>query len=377
MENTTTDTVRRRNQVRWSRFVFTLNNYTEAEYEQLKETSKTTKWFIMGKEVAPATGTPHLQGACVIGKQLALSSIKKWPGMARAHLEEMKGSPVDSHKYCSKDGDYYEWGTSPKPGERNDLKNVAQRVLAGATMQELASDPETSSMIIKYSRGLIALRSFTIPPRDPTTPPTVIWIHGPTGSCKTRTAFEASKRIYGCDPWISNGGLFWFDGYDGQPVAILDDYRTGDCKWQFFLRLLDRYPLRVPVKGGFTEWVPRLVFVTAPGGHQSMWNFKTPEAVSQLTRRITAEISAPEELPRVHELRRADGGALLLPALPEERPLVSTTPVLQQQQPVLDVFRRDPGERDLVNLSFRNLALLNNWDDEDSTFVHPKPFNKH
>ena len=363
----TTRPVGRRNAPRWSRFVFTLNNYTDLEYTQLKESSITTKWFIMGKEVAPATGTPHLQGACVIGKQLALSTIKKWPGMERAHLEEMKGSPVDSHKYCSKDGDFYEWGVSPKPGERTDLKQAAQRILAGATMQQLADDPDMSGMIIKYSKGLIALRAYVTPPRDPNTPPTVIWLSGPSGTSKTRTAFEVSRRLYGCDPWLSNGGLSWFDGYDGQPAAIIDDYRTGDCKWQFFLRLLDRYPLRVPVKGGFSEWIPKLIFVTAPGGHLQLWSFKTPEAVSQLTRRITLEAEAPGELASVHTLLFPDRGALVLPVLSAADAAVCVAG-LPRQQPVLDVLRvaERLDERQLVNMSFRDMARLNpHWDDSE------------
>lgn len=370
MENTTDGTVRRRNQSRWSRFVFTLNNYTEAEYNDLVETSKQTKWWIMGKEVAPATGTPHLQGACVIGKQVALSSLKKWPGLARAHIEEMKGSPKDSHTYCSKDGEFYEWGRSPQPGERNDLKMVAQRIMAGATMQELANDPDMSMMVIKYSKGLIALRSFVLPPRDPVTPPTVIWVHGPTGSCKTRTCFEASERLFRCPPWISNGNLSWFDGYDGQPVALLDDYRTGDCKWQFFLRLLDRYPIRVPIKGGFTEWIPRVIFITAPLGHKQMWNYKTPEAVSQLTRRITLEAEAPYDLGRVSALLGIPHQELVVPLLSGED---TVSHFGFGDGDVDDGEFGDLSLGEQQQLSMKDLCRLHNWDDRDSTFVHPTP----
>lgn len=322
METTTaaqpTGTVRRRtkNGTRWHRFVFTLNNWTEEEFEQLKETAKSTKWWIMGKEVAPETGTKHLQGACVIGKTVAMSTIKKWPGLARAHLEIMKGQPIDSLKYCSKDGDFFEWGTSPKPGERTDLIAVASKVLAGATMQQLAMDPETSTMVIKYVRGLTALRSYVTPPRDPEYPPQVIWIYGPTGTNKTRTAFEASKRVFGCDPWISSGTLQWFDGYDGQPAAIFDDLRTSQCRFDFLLRLLDRYPFRVPIKGGMVEWNPRLIIVTSPYGARRMWNLKTEEALDQLSRRITLEVSAPESLSGVYELLRLEDPGLVVPVLP-------------------------------------------------------------
>lgn len=49
---------------RVSRFVFTLNNWTEEEYGHLERFASGTKWFVMGKEVGE-NGTPHLQGNCV------------------------------------------------------------------------------------------------------------------------------------------------------------------------------------------------------------------------------------------------------------------------------------------------------------------------
>lgn len=316
---------------RWSRFVFTVNNWTQEEWDSLKQTAIQMKWWIMGKEKAPDTGTPHLQGACVIGKQLAMTSIKKLPGLERAHLEMMRGSPIQSREYCTKDGDFFEHGVLPKPGERNDLAIVAKRIMNGATMTDLANDDMANTFIIKYSKGLTALRSYVAPTRDPTKPPIVVWIFGPTGTNKTRTAFEASKRFSGQSPWISNGGLTWFDGYDGQSTVIIDDYRTGDCKWNFLLRLLDRYPIRVPYKGGFTEWAPSLIFITAPYGHKEMWNYKTPEALSQLTRRISMELTSPEELPRVYEMLFHEDQTFGSPGLP----ILLGDAIDEQQQPQL------------------------------------------
>lgn len=52
---------------RLRRIVFTLNNWTQEEYDWLTTTLPTlpqpkVTWMIVGKEVAPETGTPHLQG---------------------------------------------------------------------------------------------------------------------------------------------------------------------------------------------------------------------------------------------------------------------------------------------------------------------------
>lgn len=97
---------RNRSGDRISRFVFTVNNYTAEEWLSLEvNLSSMVKWLIIGKETGE-NGTPHIQGACVIGKQVAFSTIKKWPGLARAHIEIMKGSIASNKTYCSKEGDW-------------------------------------------------------------------------------------------------------------------------------------------------------------------------------------------------------------------------------------------------------------------------------
>jgi hypothetical protein len=43
------------------RFVMTINNYSEADFSTLKKLCKDTIYYAWGKEIAPTTGTPHLQ----------------------------------------------------------------------------------------------------------------------------------------------------------------------------------------------------------------------------------------------------------------------------------------------------------------------------
>nr|WAE43251.1 MAG: replication associated protein [Cressdnaviricota sp.] len=83
---------------------FTLNNYTDEEYEQLKTHghTKCIKWII-GKEVAPTTGTKHLQGYFYHKNSRTLQCMKKINN--RLHLERSKGSPEENLTYCSKAGE--------------------------------------------------------------------------------------------------------------------------------------------------------------------------------------------------------------------------------------------------------------------------------
>lgn len=82
----------------------------------------------------------------------------------------------------------------------------------------------------------------------------VYTLWGPTGTGKTWNAIEQlagndMDQIYmvGC-PTSSKQSL-WFDGYEGQPFLILDDFDSSFCDLRFLLRLLDKYPFQVPIKG--------------------------------------------------------------------------------------------------------------------------------
>lgn len=281
----------RRKQQRLRRFVFTLNNWTPEEYEYIVvDFAPTTQWMIVAQELG-ANGTPHLQGACVLGFQMAFSNLKTTPGFERAHVEPMHGTPQDSRAYCSKqDPEPFEHGELPKQGKRSDLENASEKILNGATLRELAHDGN-ATMIVKYFKGLTTLRSLVRPPRNG--PPTVFWLHGPTGTGKTRTAMECGRLLsQGVDDiWVSSGTLRWFDGYDGQRVAVFDDFRSKHVSsFAFLLRLLDRYPTNVEIKGGFVNWTPDVIFITSSKHPDQTFETRKnfiPEDLAQLHRRLT------------------------------------------------------------------------------------------
>lgn len=263
--------------VRARGYCFTINNWTEADQAHLEKAE--CEYLVYGKETGEA-GTAHLQGYIYFKNQLGFAGAKSRIG-DRAHIERARGSPAENRAYCTKSGDYVERGTCPSKGARNDLHLMRQII------------QETSSVrkVIEQVNSLQAVRSAEImlkyaePGR--TDPPTVHWYHGPTGTGKTKTAFEVARNKEPSEePWVSHGGLQWFDGYDGHGVVILDDLRPDDCKFNFLLRLLDRYPLRVPVKGGYRSWRPHTIFITSPFSPIE-FICGSNEDKQQLTRRIT------------------------------------------------------------------------------------------
>lgn len=84
---------------------FTLNNYTEEDYNKLKDTcTQFCKKFIIGKEVGKK-GTPHLQGYCYFQDGKTFDAVKQLLGTA-LHLEKAKGTAEQNKKYCGKDENY-------------------------------------------------------------------------------------------------------------------------------------------------------------------------------------------------------------------------------------------------------------------------------
>lgn len=297
-------TIRRvRNGSRLTRFCWTLNNPTEAEisfHTEPETWSKHPRYTMFGREVG-ANGTPHLQGFTVLGTQTAFSTVKKWPGFIRTHIEPCRGSVTDNIKYCSKeDQEPFTWGEAPADkggGKCKELVEATKAVEEGLSLHAMATSNDHGVAIVKFHRGLTVYRSLREAPRRSCQPPAVFWFYGPTGSGKTSTAYRcAAGNSGGSDEepgsdnlWISSGSLQWFDGYDGQRMAVFDDFRTDHCKFPFLLRLTDRYPLRVPFKGGFVNWAPEIIVITAP--HDIRTTFATrdthrPEDIHQLFRRL-------------------------------------------------------------------------------------------
>jgi len=158
-------------------------------------------------------------------------------------------------------------------------------VLNGATARDIAFDENVSSYQ-SIRAGELMCRLRRLEPRIEA--PVVYWLHGSTGSGKTRFAFEYADEN-DLELWVSSDNLKWFDGYDNQKAVLFDDFRASHCSFAFLLRLLDRYPMRVPIKGGFVFWNPSIIFITSP--YKPKYVYKrfeeNVEDLNQLKRRIT------------------------------------------------------------------------------------------
>jgi hypothetical protein len=84
-----------------SSFVFTINNYTDEQVENLKAIPCLR--CSAGFEVAPTTGTPHIQGVIMFSKPMRRNAFKKVIG-GEFQCDKMRGKWADQ-AYTAKDGD--------------------------------------------------------------------------------------------------------------------------------------------------------------------------------------------------------------------------------------------------------------------------------
>jgi len=103
-------------------WLFTVPNYTDEVllHLQLVGESPDTTYLVVGREVAPGTGLPHLQCFIKFNSNKRFAAVQQL--LPQCHLTCARGSAEQNRRYCTKDGDYEEWGTVPTPtqGRRSD-----------------------------------------------------------------------------------------------------------------------------------------------------------------------------------------------------------------------------------------------------------------
>jgi len=258
---------------------FTINNYTDDDIEALDALE--SKYLVYGKEVGE-NGTPHLQGYVVWNNPITFGGCKKRLGTA--HIEVAKGNAEQNYEYCTKDGDFYESGTKPQQGARTDLKKIKSRILNGDRIDSVVLEECENVQQIRFAE---MLKKFCPPPERQE--PEVYWLYGPTGTGKTRWCQQ-----HFTDAWWAGETLQWWQGYFGQRVVIIDDFRGDMCKFHWLLRILDRYPAMVPNKGGSCWLEAEVIIITSP--FHPMRVFHDREDMQQLIRRIDHIICTDTEV---------------------------------------------------------------------------------
>lgn len=79
--------------------------------------------YVIGEEICPTTGTPHLQGYAEFKEKIRWSAFKNLPKGIRWKARVPKATRADNVRYCSKDGKFISWGTCmPKKEYKIDIE---------------------------------------------------------------------------------------------------------------------------------------------------------------------------------------------------------------------------------------------------------------
>jgi len=275
-------------------WVFTLANYTEEHRTVISTTTANASVYVCYQpEIAPTTGTPHLQGFVSFANPRQLNGVKRLFAPAAPHLEPARGTVAQAVEYCQKEETrdpnagfgFVEFGTvptGPGQGSRTDLDAIGTRLREGESLISIAE--QFPGDFIRYGRGFAEYQVMFQPRRDFKT--TVRWFYGSTGTGKSHAArAEAGLDAY----WKNMDSSKWWDSFTGVENVVLDDYRCNFCTFSFMLRLFDEYPLQLEMKGakGGVQFASKLIIVTAPQRPEKMWASRSTEDMNQLLRRIT------------------------------------------------------------------------------------------
>jgi len=269
MKDTTKESKKYRN---WA---FTFPNYPNTELVDNIE----CRYIGYAHEIAPTTGTPHLQGfICFYNATTYKSVIKQMPG---CHVEHMKGSMRQNETYCSKESKLIERGDKPvtndDKGRANQLRWQRTRELA----KEGKLDDVDADIYVQHYNTLkrIQMDHAQRPEVRPET--SGIWIYGKSGVGKTKLVFEQYP-----DHYVKSRNKWW-SSYTGQDVVVCDDVGLEDAKWMgsFLKDWAGQYPFQAETKGSSMIIRPRLFVVTSQYSIEDLWYDQ--ETRDALNRRFT------------------------------------------------------------------------------------------
>lgn len=238
----------------------------ENEWENWKKLLENPKveFAVWQTEQCPKTDKLHYQAVWKFKNSDRFDWVKKQ--LPTVHLEHVK-SPEAAVKYCQKedtrvDGPFQkgEWINGNNKRARN-AEEFNEAVRSGASLKQLTE--LDMGRVERNYKGIKFIQSLTRP-KSHAGGRTVIVLWGKAGSGKSDYAFRKYPDAY---IFPQSASFTHIDGYDGEPVAIIDDITDErgvvGIKFDMLLKLLGDQPYRTNWRGCPCWWNPRLVIITS------------------------------------------------------------------------------------------------------------------
>lgn len=270
------------------RYCFTIPNYTKknlAEFHELAGSLDEHRYICYGLEVSTETELKHIQGYIEFHQAQRFFHLHSYIKLLRRgkeikfHIEIANGTAEQNKKYCSKDGDFYEFGEPSYQGKRTDMIEIKEMVREDPkSLPKIIDEHCNNPQQLTYAQKLQPLY---FQPRDPNNPPHVFWISGKSGSGKTSMVYKQFSDI------CSVSSYKWLGtNYSQNECFLMDDFRSDCISFEQLLKITDRYPMNIEFKGGFIQLNSPFIIITSPDPIDETFEFHQ-EDLTQLHRRMT------------------------------------------------------------------------------------------
>lgn len=247
-------------------------------------------YYHAAHEIAPTTGNHHIDAYYEMSTQRKnTTEIKKFEktfGKGFGDLQSAKGTAGENCDYSQKEGRRMESAgvAGAGQGERVDLKAVKDEIMSGQKTVDQVT-VEQPEIYHQYGRTLTKIQDLALRKQFRTEMPITTWVYGPTGVGKSHWLFKDfnPETHY---LWKDDNG--WQDGYTGQSVVLINEYRGG-IPFAELLQILDKWPYFIRRRG--REPAPMLAtefrITSSMSPSQVYKNIAETDNINQLLRRVT------------------------------------------------------------------------------------------
>lgn len=236
-------------------------------------------YLIVGKEVCPTTGTPHLQGYIHFVNKKSFDQVVAMYD-ARMHWEAAKGSCQQNKTYCSKEGDFFEYGKVMMDAKMRSQQATEEYENTRLCAMEGRLDDITAKHFVAHNQAIKNIMKDNMAKPADLNDTCGIWIQGPSGCGKSRYAREHYA------PFHTKAINRWFDGYRLGENVIMDDMDPRHHGMEQLIKTwTDRYHFKAEIKGSAMNIRPNQFVITSQ--YTIAQCFTDANTVEALQRRFT------------------------------------------------------------------------------------------